>query len=295
MPPGPLNSAAPFLLRHRTADPEARLGLPVGRFTNPSAASSLVLALLMMVAVYGSLFPLRDRPGFDTVWLYLTGFARIPIPMAFLASWAVSILLLKALKIRAQRRTLRLRFLPADPAFVLSSATAERVIEAIETSVEEPQRFLYLNRVLRALKSIRNVGRVADIDEMLASGAEQDESVVESGYTLVRGFIWAIPVLGFIGTIIGLTAAISRFGGVLGEQGLPLEAITRQLTEVIGGLDTAFVTTGEGLVAALLIHLLQVFVRRADEAFLDEVREACTSGVVARVRLIEPTERAGGR
>lgn len=291
MPPGPLNSAAPFLLRHRTADPEARLGLPVGRFTNPSAATSLLLALLMMAIVYGGLFPLRDRPGFDTAWLYLTGFARIPIPMAFLASWAVSILLLKALKIRAQRRALRLRFLPSDPAFVLSSATAERVIEAIETSVEEPQRFLYLNRVLRALKSIRNVGRVADIDEMLASGAEQDESVVESGYTLVRGFIWAIPVLGFIGTIIGLTAAISRFGGVLGEQGLPLEAITRQLTEVIGGLDTAFVTTGEGLVAALLIHLLQVFVRRADEAFLDEVREACTSGVVARVRLIEPVER----
>jgi hypothetical protein len=290
-PPSPPPPSAAFLLRFRRCDPEARLGLPVGRFTNPSALSSLLVALAIMAAVYGGLFPLRERPGFDLAWLYLTGFARIPIPMAFLASWAVSILLLKALKIRAQRRALRLRFLPSDPGFVLSSATAERVIEAIETSVEEPQRFLYLNRVLRSLKSIRNVGRVADIDEMLASGADQDESVVEGGYTLVRGFVWAIPVLGFIGTIVGLTAAIGRFGAVLGEAGLPLEAITARLTEVIAGLDTAFVTTGEGLVAALLIHLLQVFVRRGDESFLDEVREACATGVVARVRLLEPRER----
>ena len=149
---------------------------------------------------------------------------------------------------------------------------------------------MYLARVLRALKSVRNVGRVADVDEMLATRAEQDENIVEGGYTLVRGFVWAIPVLGFIGTIVGLTAAISRFGGVLGQPGLALESITAQLTEVIAGLDTAFVTTGEGLVAALAIHLLQVFVRRQDETFLDEVREATTAEIVARVRLVAAKE-----
>jgi biopolymer transport protein ExbB/TolQ len=213
-----------------------------------------------------------------------------PDPDAFLAAWATAILLLKSLKIRAQRAALRLRFMPTDPGFTVSSATAERLIEAIETSVEEPERFMVLARVLRALKSVRNVGRVADVDEMLATRAEQDENIVEGGYTLVRGFVWAIPVLGFIGTIVGLTAAISRFGGVLGQPGLALESITAQLTEVIAGLDTAFVTTGEGLVAALAIHLLQVFVRRQDETFLDEVREATTAEIVARVRLVAAKE-----
>ncbi|MGA1044633.1 MAG: MotA/TolQ/ExbB proton channel family protein [Phycisphaerales bacterium] len=207
--------------------------------------------------------------------------------MAFLAAWATAILLLKSLKIRAQRAALRLRFMPTDPGFTVSSATAERLIEAIATSVEEPERFMVLARVLRALKSVRNVGRVADVDEMLATRAEQDENIVEGGYTLVRGFVWAIPVLGFIGTIVGLTAAISRFGGVLGQPGLALESITAQLTEVIAGLDTAFVTTGEGLVAALAIHLLQVVVRRQDETFLAEV-ERFASG--ARVRLVAAKE-----
>ena len=112
-----------FVLRYRTCDPEARLGVPSGRFTNASAASSLVLAILSMAIVYGAVFALRDRAGFAMAWEYLTGFAGIPIPMAFLASWAISILVLKSLKIRAQRTALRLRFMPSDPGFTVSSAT----------------------------------------------------------------------------------------------------------------------------------------------------------------------------
>ena len=83
-----------------------------------------------------------------------------------------------------------------------------------------------------------------------------------------------------------LATASAPGGGALGQPGLPLESITAQLTDVIAGLDTAFVTTGEGLVAALAIHLLQVLVRRQDETFLDELREACTAEIVARVRLV---------
>jgi biopolymer transport protein ExbB/TolQ len=275
-----------FVLRHGGLDPEARLGLPSGRFTNPSAISSMVIGGLFMATLYGVVHLLRGSPAGDLAWRYLTGFSGIPIPMAALACWAVAILLLKSLKISAQRRALNLRFVPAESGFVLNVTSVGRVIDSIESTVDQPGRFLYLNRVLRALRSVRNVGRAAEIDEMLRSQAEADEAVVEGGYTLVRGFVWAIPVLGFIGTIVGLTEAIGRFGGVLAEQDTALEEITMRLTEVIQGLETAFVTTGEGLVAALAIHLLQTFVRRQDEAFLDAVGEECTASVVSRVRLV---------
>lgn len=279
-------SAGAFVLRYSRIDPEARLGLPAGRFTNPAASTSMLAGATAMAIVYGAAYLLRDGEVGAVLWRYLTAFAGIPIPMAALASWAIAILLLKSLKISAQRRSLGLRFVPSDPGFTLGVSTVGRVIEAIESCVDEPERFMYLRRVLRALRSIRNVGRAAEVDEMLRSQADADEAVMEGGYTLVRGFTWAIPVLGFIGTIVGLTEAIGRFGGVLAARDGELAAITQRLTEVIGGLDTAFVTTGEGLVAALAIHLLQTFVRRQDEAFLDEVADACATSVVARVRLV---------
>lgn len=275
-------------LRYARIDPEARLGLPSGMFTSPHAATTLLTAVVLMAVVYGIAFSIRQGTVGAEVWRQLTGFGRIPIPVAFLSLWSLSILFFKWRKIAAQRRALEFRFMPTDSTFVLSTETAGQVIERIEEGVDRPDRFIQVSRVLLALKGVRNFGRIGDVDEILESHAANDESAMESGYTVLRGFIWAIPVLGFIGTVIGLTQSISSFGTILDSGGgaASIDVLTRQLADVVRGLDTAFVTTGQALVAALVIHLLQTFVRRADESLLDEIRRRCAIEVVGRVRLV---------
>ena len=274
-------------LRFVSVDPEARLRLASGRFTTPAMSTSLALGLVLMAVIYGAAFPLRSGEWGEVVWRYLTAFDRIPIFIAFFSCWSLSVIVLKLLKVRAQRLALRVRFAPDDPAWHISRATSMQVVSAIEGAVEGVDRFMYLHRVTGALRSVRNVGRVGDIEDMLSSRAEDDELQVDGGYVPVRAFIWAIPVLGFIGTVLGLTEAIGRFGGVLAQKDADLETLTRQLTQVIGGLDTAFVTTGEGLVMALIIHLALTLARRADDLLLDECREACARHVTGRVRVAE--------
>ena len=277
------------VLSFAACDPEARLGLPSGRFTTPSATTSLLLACIFMGLLYGVAWLLSTTGGGAVVWKYLTGFSGIPIPIAAISCWTIAILLLKMLKIGAQRTALRLRFMPEDPGFSLSTSTVGRVIGAVEATVDDPSRFMLLDRVLTALKSIRNLGRPGDIGEVLNASAEGDESAMVSGYTLVGGFIWSVPVLGFLGTIIGLTEAIGNFGGVLEQKdNKDLDMLASRLTDVLGGLDTAFITTGEGLVAALILYLFCTAVRRADERLLDDIRLYCTGHVTARVR-VEPT------
>ena len=275
------------VLRFASVDPEARLRLASGRFTTPAMGTSLLLGLAMMGVVYGGAFPFRAGSWGEVVWRYLTAFDRIPIFIAFFSCWSLSVIVLKLLKVRAQRLALRVRFAPDDPAWHISRATSMQVVSAIEGAVEGVDRFMYLHRVTGALRSVRNVGRVGDIEDMLSSRAEDDELQVDGGYVPVRAFIWAIPVLGFIGTVLGLTEAIGRFGGVLAQKDADLETLTRQLTQVIGGLDTPFVTTGEGLVMALIIHLALTLARRADDLLLDECREACARHVTGRVRVAE--------
>ena len=86
-------------------------------------------------------------------------------------------------------------------------------------------------------------------------------------------------------TVIGLTQAMGRFGSALRAAGKDVEAITQQLTGVLGGLDTAFITTAEALIAVMAIHILQTLVRRADEQLLDDVRKAAFDAIVTRVRI----------
>lgn len=278
-----------FELRFAQADIERRFGLPIGRLTNPHWFTGALLAFVLLMVLYSSSWVTRTtEPWGPTAWLWLTSFQGIPIAIAILSCWACSILLLKLVKIRGQRRVLQVQLLPKDPLWVLDGGSADQLIRKISVEVEEAESFMYLRRVLGVLRTMRNVGRVADVEELFESRAGADEAIVDSGYAPVKAFIWGVPVLGFIGTVIGLTQATGRFGAVLNDEAMKkdLDKLAGGLTDVLSGLDTAFITTAEGLIAAFFLYLFQMIVKQADDRLLDDVREACSIRIVTRVRII---------
>lgn len=273
------------VLQYSRFDPERRLGFRAGHGTAPRVLGTMLVTLLLAALVYLPAWIFRASPAGEIVWRSLTAYQGIPIAIVLTTCFAAAILILKSLKIRCQSTALRLTLLPEDPGFRINGSTVGEVLARIPTQIDEPDGFILANRVERVLRNVRNVGRVADIDEMFTSAADADESRMESSYTVVRGLIWAVPVLGFIGTILGLTMAIGEFQGVLDASGGEKMTLVKELGEVIAGLQTAFVTTGEGLVAALALQLGMVLVRRADENLLDDVRDYCTVQVLSLVRL----------
>ena len=69
-----------------------------------------------------------------------------------------------------------------------------------------PQRESILGRHIQgALGRTRSRNSVPEVQEYLATQAEIDASSVDAGYTLLRAFIWAVPILGFIGTVMGIS------------------------------------------------------------------------------------------
>src|SRR5205085_1491361 len=129
-----------------------------------------------------------------------------------------------------------------------------------------------------------NIGQVNDVSSILRAQAENDEDHVASSYTLVNGLVWAIPVLGFIGTVQGLSMAIGKFGQTL-QTSVDLSVIRSSLQGVTGGLATAFETTLVALVFALILQLWITFQQKCEMAFLDECNDYCHSHVVAKLRL----------
>jgi len=208
-----------------------------------------------------------------------------PYFIVFFTAWALAILFLKHRKLAFQRRSLKHVVVPSDHDFVLSAATVDNVMDNIYATVDDPQYFVLFNRIVIALSNLRNLGRVSDVDDILRSQASHDRSVMETSYSLVMGFVWAIPVLGFIGTVIGLSQAIGGFGEVLKTAG-ELSAIKEALKGVTGGLATAFQTTLEALVGALFIQLIQTFLKKSEEDFMDACSEYCVRHVVNRLRIM---------
>jgi biopolymer transport protein ExbB/TolQ len=262
------------------SDIERRVGFPAGRGTSAGPVLPFVLAVVFTIATYAALIPIH------TTWIAqsFTERGSIPYVTVFFSWWALGIVLIKMMKIRLQQRSLAFSVVPQQPDFVLTVESAEHVIEQLFETADDPRHFMLFDRIHIALANLRNMGQISEVEGVLRSQADNDEAAMESSYTVVRGLIWAIPVLGFIGTVLGLSQAIAAFTQVLSKT-TEMQAIKESLQMVTSGLATAFETTLQALVAALVIQMLATMIKRREEQMLDEFKDVCQRQVVGKLRL----------
>ena len=261
-------------------DIEQRLGISGLPFTRVRSLLTGVLALVLTIVTY--LLLIVSGKNFLRDMFLERG--NTPYVMVFFSYWAIAILVMKSSKLQLQRRALELSVVPEDTDFVLSVATVQSVLRRLYDVSDDPRRFFVLNRILVALSNLRNLGRVTDVGDILRARADHDESIVETSYNLVKSLVWAIPILGFIGTVEGLSVAIGGFGRVLSETQDPAQLIDA-LTGVTGGLATAFETTLVALIAALIIQMAISMLKKQEEEFLNDCDEYCHHHIINRLRL----------
>jgi hypothetical protein len=279
----------PELLAWSQGDIENRFGFKGGRYTNVNHAFAFLIGALLTGILYAlMLFVFIHLPVVSKVaTIYMrpsNQFAVIPATFFFFGG--ITILLLKGKKIQFQQRALKISAVPTEPEFILTETTAATVLARIHSLVDHPRHFVLLNRIDRALSNFKNIGQVNDVSAILRAQAENDEDQVASSYTVVNGLVWAIPVLGFIGTVLGLSLAIGRFTQTLQAAG-DLALIRASLQGVTSGLATAFESTLVALTFTLILQLVITFQQKREMAFLDECNDYCHSHIVSKLRLAD--------
>jgi len=281
------NPLAPeqFQLHWARRDFEQRLGFRGGRFTSVNKTLAFLIGALLTAGFYGAIV-LTVRQWPQTRWFTAMFLERgiCPYPTMLFFFWALAILFLKRQKLRLQISALDLAAVPQQPDFVLTPQSARTVLDRIHTLVDSTWHFVLLNRVERALSNLHNIGQVGDVSQILKTQAEYDEEQMASSYTLVQGLTWAIPVLGFIGTVLGLSQAIAAFGGAL-QVGNDFALLKGSLQAVTAGLATAFETTLVALVAALIIQLRCTMLQSCESEFLDACNDYCHAHIASKLRL----------
>ena len=279
-------------LSHGKSDIERIFGFKSQKFTGINPIFSLLLGIVIFAIIYGILLCLRGfKPECPWIEMFFHGGSGnrscIPYFTVFLSSWSLSILFIKNAKLKTQRKALTLEILPDDPNFVLTSTTAKDILNRINTLVAVPKDFILLDRISRALVNIKNIEDITALAECLNTQAQNDEDTLSNSYTVLKGFIWAIPVLGFIGTVLGLSEAVGGFGKVIREGVNDADSLINELGNVTGGLSIAFETTLIALVLALIIQLLMTLVLHKEELFLDECSDFCHKNLISKARNIQ--------
>lgn len=155
-----------------------------------------------------------------------------------------------------------------------------RIAEQLDRLPSAKKSDYLVVRLREVVEHVRRSGTADGIEDELRYLADIDAARVHAGYGLVRVIIWAIPVLGFLGTVIGITMAIGK---------LSPEALETSLPEVMGSLSVAFYTTTQALGLSIVLMFAQFIVDRKENRLLDRVDQRVEAEMVGRF------ERSGAK
>ncbi|MAV34856.1 MAG: hypothetical protein CMJ59_05305 [Planctomycetaceae bacterium] len=145
---------------------------------------------------------------------------------------------------------------------------------------ELPQRARdsYLGmRLSSALELIDRKGTANGLDEDLKYLSDIDQGRQQESYSLVRIIIWATPMLGFLGTVIGITQALGNLD--------PVElanSIQTAMQKLLDGLYVAFDTTALALSLSIVLMFVQFIVDRIESQLLAKVDEQTNRELLGR-------------
>jgi ribosomal protein L12E/L44/L45/RPP1/RPP2 len=146
-----------------------------------------------------------------------------------------------------------------------------------------PGSSFLVQRVLRGLEHFTVRRSASEVSTVLASQSELDSNAVSSSYALLNVFIWAIPILGFIGTVQGLGGAVGNLSGSL-KGATDIESVKTALGGITGGLGIAFDTTLVALIMALFLKFPASSLQKAEEDLLNWVDEYCNENLLKRLQ-----------
>ncbi len=123
------------------------------------------------------------------------------------------------------------------------------------------------NRLARVFTAYIESGSRKSVTEFALDDSSFYLSSSESSYALPRILVWAIPLLGFIGTVIGISSAVSGFTSFL-ENTAEIDQIKEGIGTVTGGLAVAFDTTLLALLLSVVVMIPLVLVEKMESRVL---------------------------
>jgi biopolymer transport protein ExbB/TolQ len=187
-------------------------------------------------------------------------------------------LVLKGYDIHRQGREPVDDLLEPIPPGGVPPAEASRLAESLP---EADASGAYLpTRLREAIDYVVRTGSADALENHLKYLSDVDASRAAQGYGLVRFIVWAIPIMGFLGTVIGITVAIANLSPTQLDN----------ISGVVAGLGTAFDTTATALGLSMVLMFLQFVIDRREQRLLTRVDDAVWRSLAGRFQSLGGSE-----
>jgi len=189
--------------------------------------------------------------------------------------WAFSIIGYKTTNMARQRKQLELDLIGLPEGTPVTVESAQQTSALIRKRLPDGQKNYLLPRVmLAAIDRFSATRGVQDVSSVVHTVCDSEADRLESELSIIRYIAWAIPSVGFIGTVRGI-------GNALAQAHKAVEGDITGVTESLGvAFNSTFIALLISIVLMFLIHQLQAM----QEKFVLDTRRYCDDWFVRRLK-----------
>ncbi len=190
--------------------------------------------------------------------------------------WAFSILGFKATSTYRQRRQLDLDLVGLPDGVRVTIESAQQTSELIKKRLPEKTHEYLLPRVLlAAIDRFSSTRNIQDASDVVHTVCDAEAERVESELSIIRYIAWAIPSVGFIGTVRGIGNALSQAH----------RAIEGDITGVTDSLGIAFNSTFIALLISIVVMFFIHQLQSTQERLVLDTRRYCDDWFVRKLKV----------
>lgn len=198
----------------------------------------------------------------------------------FLFIWGIVILVMKWKKNQYQAQAALLQLFPERLGREINSSNVAAFIDNIYKTPLTLRDSLIVNRIRKALELFELRIDNGEVATFLSTQSDIDANRSSGSYSLLKVFLWAIPILGFIGTVEGLSIAVASLA--MGDTSDP-ESLKASIDSLTGGLGVAFDTTLLGLILSMFMSFPLSAVQKKEDETLTLIDAFCTEKLLPKL------------
>lgn len=252
-------------------------------------AASLVIALIIVHLVYVTVIrPNADALMIAQAQLAASGEAYVQERSMYvvlkdyeqescfvLMLWAIAIMGYKGRNAWRERGLLGEDIVKVSEGMSVLPEDTREYTRAVQALPELSQGYLLPRALMAALHRFAATRNVQDVSEAVRAVCETESDRLDTELSMVRYIAWAIPSIGFIGTVRGISEAL----------GQAYEAVEGNISGVTASLGVAFNSTFTALVISIVIMFLMHQLQLIQERLVLDAQTYCDQRLLRHLQV----------
>tara|TARA_R110000824_G_scaffold336_3_gene1935 strand:+ start:91529 stop:92344 length:816 start_codon:yes stop_codon:yes gene_type:complete len=189
--------------------------------------------------------------------------------------WALSIISLKIWRNRKENLLLHRSLLNLSEGMNILPEDARNFARPVQALPAEEREFLLPRVLISALHRFNSTRNIQDVSNLVRDVCNTEAERLESELSIVRYIAWAIPSIGFLGTVRGIGEAL----------GQAQSAVSGDILGVTTSLGVAFNSTFIALVVSIIIMFVLYQLQLLQDRLVLDTQEYCDNYLIRHLQV----------